>query len=84
MARQSGGTTRPGSDDQAKVGEGDRVTHIVGSAGMQQQTDDKATRDQQGYSFLEFTHKLQTGSFKSGHEARTRSGMDSSVLWRQA
>ena len=56
MARQSGGTTRPGSDDQAKVGEGDRVTHIVGSAGMKQQTDDKATRDQQGYSFLEFTH----------------------------
>ena len=56
MARQSGGTTGPGSDDQAKVGEGDRVTHIVGSAGMKQQTDDKATRDQQGYSLLEFTH----------------------------
>ena len=45
MARHSGGTTRPGSDGQAKVGEGDRVTHIVGSAGMKQQTDDKATRD---------------------------------------
>ena len=30
------------------------MTHIVGSAGMKQQTDDKATRDQQGYGF--FTH----------------------------
>ena len=30
------------------------MTRIAGSAGMQQQTDDKATRDQQGYGF--FTH----------------------------